>query len=88
MESGADIIGLAVKPLGEILKNLLPFVRFPTMTLEQLATVVRPLKLLPDSDLLDIFAYLASTGEKRQVDNKNCILKYKLPEHLHLLFTF
>lgn len=53
------------KTLNSVLEHVLPFIRFPTMTLAQFASVVRPTKLVPSEDMVDIFTYLASTGDQR-----------------------
>ena len=53
------------RPLSSILENLLPLIRFPLMTLTKFAFVVRPTKLLPDADMVDIYTYLAASKDQR-----------------------
>ena len=53
------------KSFTSVLKKVLPLVRFPTMSLEEVASTVRPLKLLPDAHMLDIFTFLGSKEDGR-----------------------
>ena len=42
------------------LADILPLIRFPTMTLNEFAAVVAPTDLLPQSTLVEIFTYFGS----------------------------
>jgi hypothetical protein len=45
--------------LQNILKNIIPHIRFPCMTTEEVATLVSPVGLLKQDQILDLFTYLA-----------------------------
>lgn len=56
--------------LKTILVNLLPLVRFPTMDLGEIATVVGPSKLVPDEHLLLLYQYLSILENEKEEDGK------------------
>ncbi|CAG7829888.1 unnamed protein product [Allacma fusca] len=49
----------------EILKNLIPLIRFPLMTAQEFATNVYPTQVLPQNDVIDLFLYFNSEGAER-----------------------
>jgi hypothetical protein len=52
--------------LKAILADLLPTIRFPLMSLEEIASVVAPSQLLEQQDLLKLFQYLSINDEKQR----------------------
>ncbi|CAG7829855.1 unnamed protein product [Allacma fusca] len=49
----------------EILKNMIPLIRFPLMTAQEFATNVYPTQVLPQNDVIDLFLYFNSEGAER-----------------------
>jgi len=47
-----------------VLKHVLPYIRFPTMDMEQVVERVAPTKLVPPDHLLAIYSYIGSKGSK------------------------
>ncbi len=52
--------------VAEVLKNILPHVRFHTMTAQEIALVVAPSRLVPPSQILELFTYIAQSAAMRQ----------------------
>jgi len=52
-----------------ILSDLIPYIRFPTMTMEEIAGQVAPSGYLTEQQLLDIFKFKAMSDEKRDEAN-------------------
>jgi len=46
--------------MAEVLQDILPYIRFPTMTMEELASVVTPAGVLRKDQLLNVFIYLGT----------------------------
>jgi len=67
-----------------VLKDLLQYIRFPTMEIEQIATIVGPSRLLPEENLLLLYQYLSifgredndkeSTNKKKSTNEKEMYL--------------
>jgi hypothetical protein len=49
-----------------ILANILPLIRFPTMEMEHIASVVAPSQLLGEQQLLELFTYNSVTEERQK----------------------
>lgn len=48
----------------ECLKNLLPHIRFPTLTEEQLVSLVIPTEILTKAEIVSIFTYQAAKNRQ------------------------
>jgi len=53
--------------LARVLRNVIQHVRFPLMTVEDLATEVAPSGALDQHSLVELFTYLSSTSRKKQI---------------------
>ncbi|CAG7820465.1 unnamed protein product, partial [Allacma fusca] len=46
----------------DVLKNIIPLIRFPLMTAQEFATFVSSTQILPQKDVIDLFLYFNSDG--------------------------
>jgi len=53
-----------ISDVRNILTNVLPLIRFPTMEMEHIASVVAPSQLLGEQQLLELFTYNSMTEER------------------------
>ena len=51
--------------MSEEARELLPLVRLPTLTMDQLCNVVAPSKLVPDGALVEAFVHVGKGNPKR-----------------------
>ncbi|CAG7734054.1 unnamed protein product [Allacma fusca] len=49
----------------EVLRNIIPLIRFPLMTAQEFAYFVFPTQILPQKDVIDLFLYFNSEGKAR-----------------------
>lgn len=71
-----------IENLKVVLKDILQYVRFPTMDLEQIATVVGPSKLVPEENLLLLYQYLSIVEDDKEIggDDKEVTDKLELSQ--------
>jgi len=56
--------------LRKVLKDVLPFIRFPTMTCDQLASIVSPEAILSPEELLSLFVYAGAEDIREKPEVK------------------
>jgi len=73
--------GATPQNLSEVLKNITPYIRFPTMTSEELATYVTPTEILRKDQLLSVFVYL---GTEETAEEKKPLVPFPtIPRNRH-----
>eukprot|EP00808_Paulinella_micropora_P028869 g3426.t1 len=63
--------------LTDVLKDVLPTIRFPTMTTEDIATLVAPVGVLSEVQILQLFTYIAASEDGREPGEEIAMFKTK-----------